>query len=156
LNAASPPRAEVWTAIAAGALIAPLLAAANVYMGLKVGFTSDGSLVAAIIAVAVSRPLSRMLPWSFDARLTNLTQSAASAGAFCAVAGLTNAVPAMTMGGRAEASPWMLAAWVASLGCLGAFIAVPLRRGAVTDPGLRFPDAIACVAALRALHDRAK
>lgn len=138
------------SAIVLGALTGPVLAAANVYLGLKVGFTTDGSLVAALVAVALVRALRR----DFTAKHTNLTQSAASAGAFCAVAGLTNAVPAMAMGG-VEANPWLLIPWVFFLGALGVCIAVPLRRGAVTDERLRFPDAVACVAALRSLHARA-
>lgn len=137
--------------IVGGALIGPLLAAANIYMGLKVGFTSDGSLVAAIVAVANVRALDQLCRWGVTSRHTNIVQTAASAGAFCAVAGLTNAIPAMALRG-VETDLYLLPFWVLFLAALGVCIAVPLRRRALADERLRFPSGVACAEAIRALH----
>lgn len=146
--------AQVAKAIAAGAVVGPLLAAANVYMGLKVGFTSDGSLVAAIVAVAITRGLGRLWPSSFGPVHTNLTQAAASAGAFCAVAGLTNAVPAMARDG-VEADPLLLVPWVFFLAVLGVSIAAPLRRRAIELDKLTFPSGVVAAEAITLLHAKA-
>ncbi len=145
---------SIAAAIAAGAVMGTLLAAGNVYAGLKIGFTSDGSLVAAILAIALIRGLGRLLPTSFTARHTNLTQTAASAGAFCAVAGLTNAVPAMHMSGVSP-SPWLLLPWVFFIAALGICIAVPLRRRAIEVDKLRFPSGVVCAETIRTLHAKA-
>ena len=145
---------SIAAAIAAGAIMGTLLAAGNVYAGLKIGFTSDGSLVAAILAIALIRGLGLFLPVSFTARHTNLTQTAASAGAFCAVAGLTNAVPAMHMSGVSP-SPWLLLPWVFFIAALGICIAVPLRRRAIEVDRLRFPSGVVCAETIRTLHAKA-
>jgi len=145
---------ELIASIALGAIIGPLLAAANVYAGLKGGFTSDGSIVAAVIAVALIGALKQVLPISFTARHTNVVQTAASAGAFCAVAGLTNAVPAMYLSGT-RPSPWSLVPWVLFLGVLGVCISVPLRRRAIEVEKLPFPSGVVAAETIRALHSRA-
>jgi uncharacterized oligopeptide transporter (OPT) family protein len=140
-------------AVAAGALIGPVLAAGNVYMGLKIGFTVSGSIVAAIAAVFAVRALTRRSSRAFTPLHTNLIQTGASAGAFCAVAGLTNAVPAMRLAG-VSADPWLLVPWVLFLSLLGVCIAVPLRRRAIdidTDE-LKFPSGVACAETIQALH----
>jgi uncharacterized oligopeptide transporter (OPT) family protein len=122
-----------------------------VYAGLKIGFTTDGSLVAAVLAVALGRTWTGLLGGSFSPRETNLVQTAASAGAFCAVAGLTNAVPAMHLDG-VRPDPWWLVPWVLCLAGLGVCVAAPLRRRVIEVDRLRFPSGTACAEAIRALH----
>ena len=147
--------ASLVTAIAVGSLMGTILAAANVYAGLKIGFTTDGSLVAAILAITLARALGRFAPFSISPLHTNLVQTAASAGAFCAVAGLSNAVPAMRLDG-VTVSPWMLVPWVFFVASLGICVAVPLRRRAIVIDKLRFPSGVVCAQTIRAFHAKAQ
>ncbi len=147
-------RKSLIAAIAVGAIMGTVLAAGNVYAGLKIGFTTDGSLVAAVLAVVMISAIGRLVPASFTPRHTNLTQTAASSGAFCAVAGLTNAVPAMRLG-EVTVSPWLLIPWVFFVAALGICIAVPLRRRAIEVDKLRFPSGVVCAQTIRTLHAKA-
>lgn len=139
--------------IAAGAFMGMFLAAGNIYAGLKVGLTFDGSLVAAIIAVVAIRLISIAWPGRFGPLHTNLTQTAASAGAFSAVAGLTNAVPAMLLDG-VQPDAWLLVPWVFFVACLGVCVAVPLRRRVIETDELRFPSGRVAAQTIRTMHAR--
>jgi len=128
-----------------------LLSMGNVYAGLKIGFTTDGSLVAAIVAVVLLRSIGKIIPSSFSPHHTNLVQTTASAGAFCAVAGLTNAVPAMMLDG-VNINPLKLIPWVFFVALLGVCISASLRYGAIEAQNLRFPSGVVCAETIKIFH----
>jgi putative OPT family oligopeptide transporter len=125
-------------AILAGCLLGGFVAAMNVYLGLQIGWSFGGSLIAAILSyslfAAILRPRLRFGPLE-----TNIAQTAGSAcGAMASSAGLLAAIPALGMLGH-EFSYWQLTLWAGSVAWLGIFYAVPLRRQMVVEEKLRFP-----------------
>ncbi len=124
-------------AVAAGCLLGGVVTGMNLYLGLKIGWTVGGSLMAAILGFAfftVINPKEK-----FTVLECNITQTAGSgAGTMASAGGLVAPVPAMMMLGY-EIPVWGLFLWTASIAFLGVMFAVPLRRQYVVIEKLRFP-----------------
>ena len=134
-----------------------VLSVCNIYSGLKIGFTANMSIAAALMGFGV---------WHLAGRLTNsrpfgvhentINQTAASAAASIAGAGLVAPIPALTMlTGRALSWPW-LTAWALSVSLVGVVVGVGLRRRLIVSEGLPFPYGIATATMLREMYDRGK
>ncbi len=133
-------------AAAVGVLLGALLAAGNVYMGLRTGFWETGVVTATVIGAAVLPMVGR----KFDPVEITLVQSiAVSAGAVPATAGLLGAVPGLALLG---ASPpwWTVVVLGLGAGGLGLALAHALRRRLLEEEGLPFPSGIAAGEVLRA------
>jgi uncharacterized oligopeptide transporter (OPT) family protein len=129
----------------AGVLLGALLAAGNVYMGLRTGLWETGVVTATVIAAAVLPVLRR----SFDPVEVTLVQAVAvSTGAVPAAAGLLGAVPGLALLGAAP--PWW---WVVPFGLgaggLGLVLAHGLRRRLLEEEALPFPSGVAAAEVLR-------
>lgn len=124
-------------AVASGCLLGGLVTGMNLYLGLKIGWTVGGSLMAAILGFAffvVLNPKKK-----FTVLECNITQTAGSgAGTMASAGGLVAPVPAMFMMGY-EIPVWGLFLWTLSIAYLGVMFAVPLRRQYVVIEKLRFP-----------------
>jgi len=124
-------------AIVVGILLGGVVAAMNIYFGLKTGWGIGGSLIAAILGYSVFAAIKPKRPYTVLE--ANITQTAGSAaGSMTSAAGLLSAVPALGMLGY-ELSPVELTLWALSVAYLGVFYAVPLRRQMVLVEKLRFP-----------------
>ncbi|MBI3184069.1 MAG: OPT/YSL family transporter [Myxococcales bacterium] len=138
--------------LAAGLGIGAVLAAANVYIGLKTGFFDTGSVTAALAGAMVLRLASGGCSTALE---TNVCQTAAtSAGVSAAVAGLLGAFPALSLMGR-DYPDWAVASWGLTLAVIGVAIAHALRARLVVKEALPFPSGIATATLIRALHERA-
>lgn len=124
-------------AVIVGCLIGGLVTAMNLYLGLSIGWTEGGSLMAAILGIglfSVLRPRKK-----YSILEANITQTAGSgAGTMASAGGLVSAIPAMTMLDL-ELPVWSLFLWCLSIAYLGVMFAVPLRRQYVVIEKLRFP-----------------
>jgi uncharacterized oligopeptide transporter (OPT) family protein len=133
------PRAEnTARALAVGCAIGAVLAAGNVYTGLKISMIDGGSITAALLGFMLfSRKRSGQAPYS--ALENNITQTtAASAAIMGYVAGVGGPIPAMSlMGGRFPG--WALAIWGMAIALVGIFAASLLRRKLVLEEALPFP-----------------
>ncbi|MDP6934662.1 MAG: OPT/YSL family transporter, partial [Myxococcota bacterium] len=123
----------------------------NVYMGLKIGWSFGGSLIAAILGFAAFK----MMRTDLSVLETNITQTAGSgAGTMASAAGLLACIPALSSLGYEISTP-ALFAWTFSVAYLGVFFAVPLRRQVVVIDKLRFPTGTATAQTILAMFAEA-
>jgi len=140
-------------AVAIGCVIGALLAAMNIYLGLRIGITEGGSLIAAILSFALFTVLAPKRP--FTVLETNIAQTAGSgAGAMPSAAGMLAPIPAMAMLDH-PVPLYALFIWALSVAYLGVFFAVPLRRQYVVAEKLRFPSGLATASTIVAMFAKA-
>jgi OPT family oligopeptide transporter len=139
-------------ALVTGCVIGGLLAAGNVYTGLKTGFVDTGGITAALIAFMVFSGARRLGGSPLGLLENNIVQTtAASAAIMGFVVGLAGPVPALaffniTMPG------WAIAVWGLAAGVLGIAAAVVLRRKLIVDDALPFPTGRATGEVLQTIH----
>lgn len=141
-------------ALAVGSLIGVVLAATNVYMGLKTGWWDGGAITASILGAVMLGAIPRFGRGAAPAGPleNNIAQTTAtSVGAMPAVAGLIAALPALQMLGI-HVSGFGIAAWALGLGVLGVLVALLLRKRLLVDENLPFPSGIATAELISALH----
>lgn len=128
-----------------GLVIAVVMTAANVYMGLRVGMTVSASIPAAVLGMGAYRILGRK-----DAKAVNIVQTLASSGESLA-AGAIFTIPALVLvGAWQDFKFWPTTAIVVSGGLLGIAFMVPLRRILIVNsPELTYPEGVACAEVLK-------
>jgi putative OPT family oligopeptide transporter len=132
-----------------GAIMAVVLGAANVYLGLKAGMTVAAVFPAAVISMAVLRFFKGNILEENIARTTGAVGEALAAGAIFTI-------PAFVMVGAWEnldflSGPWFLAtALLVVGGLLGVLLMVLLRRTFMEDASLPFPESQACTEIVKA------
>ncbi|MHC4064787.1 MAG: OPT family oligopeptide transporter [Planctomycetota bacterium] len=144
-------------AILTGVCLGGLLSICNIYLGLKSGLIINMSLVAALVGYGFwsgVRVVSggRVRTWGILEN--NINQTASSAGASVASAGLVHAVPALAMMTGQTLAWHHLVLWILSVCLVGIAVAVALRRHLVVDSKLPFPVGIASAEMLREMHSR--
>jgi uncharacterized oligopeptide transporter (OPT) family protein len=154
--APSEQRAELsLRALAFGVLLGALLAAANVYAGLKLGFVDAGTTTIILLSFAAFGAGRRR----FTAHEANVAQVAgSSAGAMAVTAGLIGPIPALAMTGRDIALATILL-WAIALAVFGTLAAIPFRDSLIAVKRLAFPSARAAGEVIRSLFvdgDRAR
>ncbi len=141
----------VLTGMALGALLTPC----NVYSGLKIGWSFNMSIAAALLSFAfwkVAEQLFRTRPWGMLEN--NINQTAASSAASIISAGLVAPIPALTMLTGKELTYAVLAVWVFVVSFLGVVVAVGLRRQMLLKEKLPFPAGIATAETVREIYSR--
>src|SRR5262245_27744390 len=134
--------------VIAGCIAGSVVACTNVYIGLKIGFTFGGSIIAAVLSYAAFAMIGRRL----SVLETNIAQTTGAAAAgMASAAGLLNVVPAMQLLGHEFAWP-SLVMWALAVSFLGVFFAVPLRRQYIEVDKLRFPTGTATAATILAMN----
>lgn len=153
---ATAPRELTLRAVLTGSVIGVLLAAGNVYTGLKTGFIDPGALTATLVSFAVFASMRRFGARAFTRLENNVAQTvAASAAVMGFVHGLMGPIPALTMMGT-EYPAWALWAWGLGLGVLGIVVAAWARQRLIVEESLPFPSGAATAELLKTLHvDRA-
>lgn len=124
-------------------LITIVFTAGNVYMGLKISFTFNSAIPAAVISMAVLQAFknSNML------ENTTVQTFASAAGTLSAVIFV---VPGLVMLGFWTAFPyWQTALICATGGLLGVMFTIPLRRALVVQSDLPYPEGVAAAEILR-------
>ncbi len=140
-------------ALAIGCAIGVMLAATNIYMGLKTGWWDTGAITASILAAVFLGAVPRRGGAAPGALETNIAQTTAtSIGAIPAVAGLLGALPALGLM-HVAISGAGIAAWGLGLGVLGVLVALLLRKRLLVDENLPFPSGIATAELITAIHD---
>jgi putative OPT family oligopeptide transporter len=137
----APERARELTlrALLFGSALGVLLAAGNVYTGLKTGFIDGGSITSALLGFAFFSTFRRLAGGPFGTLENNVAQTTASSAAIMGFAiGLPGAIPALQLLGHTYPG-WALAAWGVGLGGVGIFIALVLRRKLIVGERLPFP-----------------
>jgi OPT family oligopeptide transporter len=136
-----------------GCLIGSVLSAANLYTGFTIGWTYGASITASISAWMVFKGWTAVSGGKHFSVLENNTmQTAASAAAAMAGAGLVNAIPALMVLTHRQLTFWQVVAWLVSVAFLGVCIAIPLKRQMINVENLKFPSGIAAAETTLALH----
>jgi len=134
-------------ALAFGVVLGALLAAANVYAGLKLGFVDAGTTTIVLLAFAAFGAGRRR----FTALEANVAQVAgSSAGAMAVTAGLIGPIPALAMTGR-DVAPATILVWAVVLAVFGTLAAIPFRDSLIVVKRLAFPSARAAGEVIRTL-----
>lgn len=130
-----------------GILLAIIMGAANVYVGLKAGMTVSASIPAAVMSMLLFRWLFK----NSSILESNQVQTCASAGESLA-AGIIFTMPAMILIGYWESFDfWTVTIIAATGGLLGILFMIPMRRVFVVDnKDLAYPEGVACAAVLKA------
>ncbi|MFW5920209.1 MAG: OPT family oligopeptide transporter [Polyangiales bacterium] len=141
--------------IGTGMLLGALLAPCNIYSGLKIGWSFNMSVAAALISYALWNGLHRTAGTRYWGLLeNNINQTSASAGASIASAGLVAPIPALTMlTGRELAWAWLVV-WVLCVSLIGVVVAVGLRRQMLVVDRLPFPAGIATAETIKEVYGR--
>lgn len=144
-------------AVLAGALLGALLAAANVYTGLKTAYVDGGNITASVLSFAAFAALGRRVR-PYSALETNLTQTVASSAAVMSMtSGVAGPIPALALAGY-EPGPWALTGWALALALIGTVIALALRSRLIERAALPFPTGAATaevIVAMSAEHGTA-
>jgi len=127
-------------------LLTIILAAANAYLGLKVGTTISASIPAAVISMAVLRLFKKS-----NILENNIVQTAASSGE-ALVAGIAYIIPALIVLNfwNDGFNYWETVLIAVSGGSLGVLFSVPLRRVLLAEKSLKFPEGVAIGNVLKA------
>jgi putative OPT family oligopeptide transporter len=142
-------------AVAAGCGIGAVLAAGNVYTGLKSTFIDGGALTAALLSFTVFALLRRggRERARFGPLENNIAQTAASSAAVMAfVHGLMGPMPALELGWGTRPAAWALWTWGAALAVVGIGAGALLRRKLVQEDNLPFPSGTATAELIQAVH----
>jgi uncharacterized oligopeptide transporter (OPT) family protein len=122
-------------ALGLGAAAGAVIAAANVYAGLKLGYVDAGTTTIVLVAFAV---FGRRGMAPLEANAAQVVGS--SAGAMAVTAGLIGPVPALALSGHPVA-PAIVIAWSVVLAAFGTLLAVPFRDSLIVTRRLAFPTA---------------
>jgi putative OPT family oligopeptide transporter len=131
-------------ALLLGVVMAVILGAANAYLGLKAGMTVAATFPAAVIAMAVLRPLKGTILEENIARTTGAVGEALAAGAIFTI-------PAFIMTGVWEKFDYLTSTALLLVGgVLGVLMVILLRRTFMDDRTLPFPESQACTEIVKA------
>jgi uncharacterized oligopeptide transporter (OPT) family protein len=138
-------------------LLGALLSLCNIYSGLKVGFTTNMSIASALLGFGFFWTAARVSSSSALGLQENaVNQTAASAAASIAGAGLVAPIPALTiLTGHALSWPW-LATWTLAVSCLGIFVGLGLRRQMILVDQLPFPYGMATAETLKDMYAKGR
>src|SRR5262245_59850980 len=99
--AASPVREATLRALISGGLIGVVLAAGNVYTGIKISLIDGGGVTAALVGFGIFALWRRSKRTPYGALENNITQTVASSAAMMSfVTGVVGPIPALAMIGE--------------------------------------------------------
>jgi len=127
-----------------GVILAMILGAANAYLGLKAGMTVAATFPAAVIAMAVLRPLKGTILEENLARTTGAVGEALAAGAIFTI-------PAFVLAGVWAEFDYLKSTLLMLVGgILGVLFVIILRRTLIEDQTLPYPESKACAEIVKA------
>ena len=157
MTVAPEPRELTRRSLLTGLVIGVLLTPCNVYSGLKIGWSFNMSIVAALLAYGVwNWGAQRFGARPFGLLENNINQTTASSAASIISGGLVAPIPALALL-TGQTLPWpALMLWVAVVSLLGVAVAVALRRSLIEVEALRFPAGVAPAETVREIHGRGR
>jgi putative OPT family oligopeptide transporter len=137
---APAPRLEATArALVTGGVLGIVLAAGNVYTGLKINSIDGGSITAALLGFALFATFKRLERKPYSALENNITQTTASSAAIASyVTGVAGPIPALHLLGR-DYPGWAVVLWGIAIGLVGIFAATLLRQKLIVVDKLPFP-----------------
>ena len=147
-QASVAPRKELtFRVVVLGLLLAVVMGAANVYVGLRAGMTVSASIPAAVMAML----LFKLFFKDSTVLEANQVQTCASAGESLA-AGIIFTMPAMILIGFWDSFDfWSVTIIALTGGLLGILFMIPMRKVFIlNNDELAYPEGVACAAVLKA------
>ncbi|HEY0705897.1 MAG TPA: OPT/YSL family transporter [Polyangia bacterium] len=147
----SPPVARPWRALLVGSGIGAVLAAGNVYAGLKTGYIDGGSITAALLGSLLLSAWARRPAHALDINLTQTVASSAAVMSFAA--GVGAPMPALALLGHPLPAAAILV-WGLALAVLGIAVACLLRGRLIVSEDLPFPSGRATAEVIAAISTK--
>lgn len=150
------PRQLTLRAAATGAVLGALLVPCNVYSGLKIGWSFNMSIAAALLSCGfwgvARRGLGheRIADWGLLEN--NVNQTCASSAASIISAGLVAPIPALAILTGTELSWPVLSVWLFTVSCIGVLVGLALRRQMLLIQKLPFPSGVATAETVREIY----
>jgi len=147
------PRQLTLRAIATGFVLGALLAPCNIYTGLKIGFSFNMSIAAALLSYAFWNTLhyfGKAPHWGLLEN--NINQTSASSAASILSAGLVAPIPAYTLISGRELGYPVLTIWVLVISFAGIITALAVRRQLLDRDALPFPNGIATAETIKEIY----
>ncbi|KAG0706280.1 OPT oligopeptide transporter protein-domain-containing protein, partial [Suillus ampliporus] len=147
-------------AVLVGCILGGIIAASNIYLGLKTGWTFGASLFGSIIGFAILKPLSRSAPTFlgggyFGPKENNVCQSAATAAGSLGLL-FTSGFPAAYQLGLLSVHPkddiGRLITFTICCAFFGLSFTQPLRKFYILKLKLVFPSGVAAAYTVHSLH----
>jgi putative OPT family oligopeptide transporter len=152
--AGEAPQLTVRSAVT-GMVLGAVLAPANIYAGLKIGWGFNMSITAALLSYGLWHgPLRPFRRRPFGILENNINQTTASSGAMIASSGLVAAVPALTILTGYRWTLGTLIPWTLCVSLLGVGAALVLRRQMLLVEDLPFPSGMATGQTLKEMYAR--
>ncbi|KAF9118481.1 hypothetical protein BGX30_004549 [Mortierella sp. GBA39] len=150
------PKQFTVRAVLVGSILGLVVAASNMYTGLKAGWTFGAALWGSIFGFLLLKLLTRITGGIFGPKENTVCQTAATAAGGLS-AGFVTAIPAMyRMGLMGDRHPRddvvALLLWSTCSAFFGMFFAVPLRTHFVINQNLVFPTPRAAAETIKSLH----
>ena len=156
-----------WRSVLLGTFIGSILAAQNVYFGLRNGLSFGDGMVSAIIGYGMVRLLMKFTNWEgFDIHEHVLLQTAAAANISIIFSGgfsqyilaMSPSIQEVNALGRPE-DTWtptylLSVAWLILAAYLGFFVSQPFRTKLIIEQDLPWPGPTATATVLKALHSK--
>ncbi len=141
-----------------GAVLGALLVPCNVYSGLKIGWSFNMSIAAALLSCGFWETARRV---AGERRVThwgllenNINQTCASSAASIISAGLVAPIPALTILTGQTLSWPVLSAWLFAVSFIGVLVGLALRRQMLEVQQLPFPSGVATAETVREIYAR--
>lgn len=154
----SPQRKELTArAIGTGFVLGALLAPCNIYTGLKIGFSFNMSIAAALLSYAWWNSLhyfGAAKHWGMYEN--NINQTAASSAGSILSAGLVAPIPALALLTGNNLSYPVLATWVFVVSMVGVGCALVIHRQMIDREKLPFPSGIATAKTITEIYAQGK
>jgi uncharacterized oligopeptide transporter (OPT) family protein len=137
-----------------GAFLGGALSLTNLYVALKIGWTSGVAITACILSFSIWRTLRAAGLVKSDMGLleNNCMQSTATAAGYSVGGTMASAIAAMLMITGQQMDFWTLLGWNVCLAVIGVAMAVPMKRQLINIEQLPFPSGTAAAETLRTLH----
>lgn len=131
-------------AIVTGMSLGSILVLCNLYMGLRIGWSINMSVLASLLGFIAWKGIGATIPCrAWSPREANIQQTAASAAGGTLSAGLVSAIPAYMILSESEFDYWPMVIWMISISLLGICVASAIRPAMLHNERLRFPAGIA-------------
>ncbi|MBL8681938.1 MAG: OPT/YSL family transporter [Myxococcales bacterium] len=137
-----------------GSVIGVVMAASNLYVGLKTGWGLGVAITACILSFALGRGLQAIGLFKSNLSIleNNAMASTASSAGYSTGGTMVSAMCAYLLV-KGSHMPWpLLVAWTFLLAVLGTVMAIPMKRQMINVEQLQFPSGTAAAETLRSLY----
>jgi len=141
-----------WRSGITGALLGGILSLTNLYVGIRTGWTLGVGITSVVISFAVFKIFSKFGLADEMTILENNAMQSISAAAGYMTMPLMAAISGYMMVTNTIPPQWQVYLWIVALALLGVLFAFPLKKRAINDEQLLFPEGYACGVVMDSLH----